>query len=343
MEQHRILCTTRRTVLAGIAATLAPGTRFAQAQQRDGREPQGSRRIGALMATLANDAEGQARAAALVQGLGALNWHEGGNLRIDWRWTGAGPALYGRYAAELVALRPEVILAMGSTAVETLRRQTSTIPIMFVNVNDPVGQGLVDSLTHPGANITGFSNYDPPMVGKWLGMLTQITPRVARLGVLFNPATAPYAGLMLRAIEDAAPSFAMAVRAAPCRDDAEIAATIAGLAREERGGLLVMPDPFTLVHRDAIVALAARHRLPAVYPYRFFAAVGGLMSYGIDQDDLFLRAAAYVDRILKGAKPGDLPVQRPTKFELVINLKTAKALGITIAPSLLSLADAVIE
>ena len=320
-----------------MVAALAPGPLVAQVQQRDGM-----RRLGALMATLANDSEGQARAAALVQGLGALNWREGSNLRIDWRWTGAS-ALYERSAAELVALGPEVVLAMGSTAVETLRRQTSTIPIVFVNVNDPVGQGLVESLTHPGANITGFSNYDPPMAGKWLGMLTQITPPVARMAVLFNPATAPYAGLMLRAIEDAASSLAIVVRAAPCRDDAEIAAVMTNLAREERSGLLVMPDAFTLVHRDAIVALASRHRVPAVYPYRLFAGVGGLMSYGVDQDDLFRRAAGYIDRILKGDKPSGLPVQRPTKFELVINLKTAKALGISVAPSLLNTADEVIE
>ena len=232
---------------------------------------------------------------------------------------------------------------MGSPAVEALRRQTSTIPIVFALVTDPVGQGFVASLARPGGNITGFSAYDPPMAGKWLGMLTQITPPVARVAVLFNPATAPYAGLMLRAIEDAAPSFAVTVRAAPVHDDAEIEAMMAGLAREERGGLLVLPGAFTNVHRDAIVALAARHRLPAVYPFRFFATIGGLMSYGIDHDDLFRRAAAYVDRILKGAKPGDLPVQRPTKFELVINLKTAKALGITVAPSLLATADEVIE
>jgi putative tryptophan/tyrosine transport system substrate-binding protein len=212
-----------------------------------------------------------------------------------------------------------------------------------VNVTDPVGQGFVESLAHPGGNITGFTDYDPPMAGKWLGMLTQITPPVARVAVLFNPTTAPFAGLMLRVIEESARSLAVSVRAAPCHDDAEVEALIAGLAREERGGLLVLPENFNIVHRDVIITLATRYRLPAVYSYHFFTAIGGLMSYGIDPDDLFRRAASYVDGILKGAKPADLPVQNPNKFELVINLKTAQALGITVAPSLLGNADEVIE
>jgi putative ABC transport system substrate-binding protein len=277
----------------------------------------------------------------LVQGLGALNWHEGGNLRIDWRW--AGGKLYERYAAELIALNPEVLVVWGSPSVAALRRQMSTIPIVLVNVTDPVGQGFVESLAHPGGNITGFTDYDASMAGKWLGMLTQITPPVVRVAVLFNPTTAPFAELMLRVIEESARSLAVAVRAAPCHDDAEVEALIAGLAREERGGLLVLPENFNIVHREVIITLAVRYRLPAVYPYRFFTAIGGLMSYGIDPDDLFRRAASYVDRILKGAKPADLPVQNPNKFELVINLKTAKALGITVAPLLLAIADEVIE
>jgi putative ABC transport system substrate-binding protein len=300
------------------------------------------RRLGVLMGG-PNDPLGQIHAAALVQGLSALNWHEGGNLRIDWRWAGGNPALYERYATELIALNPEVIAAWGSPSVAALRRQTSTIPIVLVNITDPVGQGFVESLAHPGGNITGFTDYDPPMAGKWLGMLTQITPPVARVAVLFNPSTAPFAGLMLRVIEESARSLAVEVRAAPCHEDAEVEALIAGLAREERGGLLVLPENFNIVHRDGIITLAARFRLPAVYPYRFFTAIGGLMSYGIDPDDLFLRAASYVDRILKGAKPADLPVQNPNKFELVINLKTAKALGLTVAPLLLDTADEVIE
>jgi putative tryptophan/tyrosine transport system substrate-binding protein len=338
VEQQHIRHAPRRTVLAGIAAALAFGPLVARAQQRDG-----IRRLGVLASDGADDPEGKARAVALVQGLGVLNWKEGGNLRIGWRWAGGDPALFERYAAELVALGPEILVAHGSLSVAALRRQTSTIPIVFALVTDPVGQGFVASLAHPGGNITGFSLYDPPMAGKWLGMLTQITPPVARAAVLFNPATAIYAGLMLRAIEETAPSLAMTVRAAPVHDDAKIEAMMAGLSREERGGVLVLPGTFATAHRDAIVALAARHRLPAVYPDRFFAAAGGLMSYGTDNDDLFRRVAAYVDRLLKGAKPGDLPVQTPTKFELAINLKTAKALGVTVAPALLATADAVIE
>jgi len=339
MGARGFLHATRRTFLAGIAAAVAPRTLAAQAQPRDGM-----RRLGVLMGQPASDPEVQARAAALVQGLGALNWREGGNLRIDWRWASGDPALFERYAAELVALGPEVLLAGSSSpAVKALRQQTSTIPIVFVSVIDPVGQGFVESLARPGGTITGFSLYDPPMAGKWLGMLTQIAPPVARVAVLFNPATTPYAGLMMRAIAEAAPSLAVAVRAAPVRDDAEIEARMAGLAHEERGGLLVLPGNFTFVHREAIVAIAARHRLPAIYPFRFFTAAGGLMSYGIEQEDLFRRAADYVDRLLKGAKPADLPVQNPTKFEMVINLKTAKALGVTFPPSLLAAADEVIE
>jgi putative ABC transport system substrate-binding protein len=300
------------------------------------------RRIGVLMGS-PNDAVGHANATALMQGLGALGWQEGSNLRIALRWFGGiEPALSERYVAEVIAFEPEVLVT-GTAQMAAVRRRTSTIPIVFTNVTDPIGQGFVESLAHPAGNITGFSNYDPPMAGKWLTMLTQITPPVARVAVLYNPATAPFAGLMLRAIEDAAPSLKVTVWAAPVNDDAEIEALMAGLAHEERGGLLVLPNLFTTVHRDTIVALAARHRLPAVYPFRYFTTIGGLMSYGIDQPDLYRRAASYVDRILKGAKPGDLPVQRPTKFELSINVKTAAAFGITIAPSLLDNADEVIE
>jgi putative ABC transport system substrate-binding protein len=303
------------------------------------------RRLGVLMGS-ANDTVGRANATALVQGLGALGWKEGGNLRIEWRWTGGdgggNAALFERYATEVLAFEPEVLMA-GTAAIEAVRRHNSTIPIVFTNVTDPVGQGFVESLAHPAGNTTGFSNYDPPMAGKWLTMLTQITPPIGRVAVLYNPATTPFAGLMLRAIEDTAPSLKVAVRAAPVNDDAEIEALMARLAREERGGLLVLPNLFTTVHRNAIVTLAARHRLPAVYAFRYFTRIGGLMSYGVDQPDLYRRAAVYVDRILKGAKPRDLPVQLPTKFELVINLKTAKVLGITLAPSLLGTADEVIE
>jgi putative tryptophan/tyrosine transport system substrate-binding protein len=328
----------RRTVLAGIAASLAQRPLMAQTPPCDGMS-----RLGVLMGNLADDPVGQAYTAALMKGLRALAWQEAGNLRIDWRWTGGDPVLFDRYAAELVALGPDVLLAQSSPSVVALRRHTSTIPIVFTMVSDPVGQGFVENLARPGGNVTGFSDFNALMAGKWLAMLTQVAPPVARVAVLYNPETAPYAGLMMRAIEDAAPSFAIATQRAPCRNLAEIQSTIAELARGERGGLLVLTDIFTVVHRDTILASAAQHRLPTVYFARSFTVAGGLMSYGIDYADLFLRSAAYIDRILKGTSPRDLPVQQPTKFELVINLKTAKARGINLSTTLLATADEVIE
>jgi putative ABC transport system substrate-binding protein len=328
----------RRAVLAGIAAALAPRALIAQTPSRNGPP-----RLGVLMGNLADDPVGQSYTAALMQGLRALDWHEGGNLRVDWRWTGSDFALFDRYAAELVALRPDVVLAQSSPAVVALRRKTSTIPIVFTMVTDPIDQGFVKNLAHPEGNVTGFSDFNALMAGKWLQMLTQVTPPVAHVAVLYNPATAPYADLMIRAIEDAAPSFAITTQIAPCHDDAGIASMITELARQERGGLLVLTDIFTIVHRDAILASAAQHRLPTVYFARSFTAVGGLMSYGVDYADLFLRSAVYIDRILKGVSPRNLPVQQPTKFELVINLKTARARGINLSTTLLATADEVIE
>jgi ABC-type uncharacterized transport system substrate-binding protein len=329
----------KRREFVGLAAGAGVGWPLAAwSQPRDKM-----RRLGVLMASLASDGEGQKRAAALVQGLDALHGRDGSNLSIDWRWAGGDPTLFQRYAAEMVALGPEALVAEASPAVEALRQQTSMIPIVFVIVTDPIGQGFVQSLARPGGNITGFSNYDPPMAGKWLGMLTQITPPVARVAVLYNPATAPYAGLYLRGIEEIARTFAVTVQTAPVGDDAAIEAATARLTHEERSGLLVLPDTFTRLHRDAIVALAARYRLPAVYPFRYFASSGGLMSYGIEIEDLFRRSAGYVVRLLNGAKASDLPVQQPTKFMLVINLKTAKALDVTVPLALLASADEVIE
>src|SRR6516164_7154329 len=298
----------RRDLIKGIAGSAIAWPLAARAQQNEQM-----RRVGILMGG-SNDPLGQGRAAALVQGLGGFNWHDGGNLRIDWRWASGNPALYEQYAAELIALDPEVLVVCGSPGIGALRRQTSRIPIVLVNVTDPVGQGFAESLAHPGGNITGFTDYDPPMAGKWLRMLTQIIPPVTRVAVLFNPTTAHFAGLMLHVIEESAPSLAMAVRAAPCHDDAEIEAMMTGLAREEGAGLLVLPENFVIVHRQAIITLAARYRLPAVYPYRFFTASGGLMSYGIDQNELFRRAASYVDRILKGAKPAECPFRTQTNL-----------------------------
>jgi putative tryptophan/tyrosine transport system substrate-binding protein len=327
----------RRAVLAGIVAILAQRPLMAQTPAQDG-----PRRLGVLMGNRADDPVAQTYVAALMQGLRALDWQEGTNLRIDWRWTGGDPALFDRYAAELVALGPDVLLAQSSPSVVALRRNTNTIPIIFTMVTDPVGQGFVESLARPAGNVTGFSDFNALMAGKWLGMLAQVSPPVARVAVLYNPATAPFAGLMMQAIDEAAPSFGIAVQRAPCRDAPEIESVVVELARE-RGGLLVLTDIFTIVHRDTILASAAKHRLPTVYFARSFTVAGGLMSYGIDYADLFLRSAAYIDRILKGANPRDLPVQQPTKFELVINLRTAKARDIDLSTTLLAIADEVIE
>jgi putative ABC transport system substrate-binding protein len=300
------------------------------------------RRVGVLMGAVESDPARRSQLAAFRGALAKLGWREGSNLGIEVRW-GADPELCARYAAELVALGPEVLLADSSPSLEALHRQTRTIPIVFVTVADPVGQGFVANLAHPGGNITGFSVFDAPMASKWLEMLTQITPPVTRVAMLFNPATTPYANLILQAMEEAAPSFAVAVRAAPVNSDSEVDAVMAALAREGRGGVLVLTSIFTATNRDAIITLAARHRLPAVYAFPFFAEAGGLMSYGVDVADVHRRAADYVNRILNGDKPGDLPVQTPTKFHLVINLKTARALDITVATSLLAIADEVIE
>jgi putative ABC transport system substrate-binding protein len=328
----------RRTVLAGIATILAQPAVMAQTPAQGGM-----RRLGVLMGNTADDPVGQSYAAALTRGLRGLDWQEGQNLRIDWRWTGGDPALFDRYAAELLALGPDVLLAQSSPSVVALRRITTTIPIVFTMVSDPVGQGFVENLAHPGGNVTGFSDFNALMAGKWLEMLTQVAPPVARVAVLYNPVTAPYAGLMMDAIRDAAPSFAITAQSAPCHDAAGIQSVIAELAHGERGGLLVLTDIFAIVHRDTILGSAALHRLPTVYFTRSFTMAGGLMSYGIDYADLFIRSAAYIDRILKGASPRELPVQQPTKFELVINLKTAKARNISLSTTLLATADEVIE
>jgi len=319
------------TLLGGAAATWPLAARAQQAER--------VRRIGVLMGAVESDPARRSQLAAFRGALAKLGWS---NLGIEVRW-GADPELCARYAAELVALGPELLLADSSPSLEALQRQTRTIPIVFVTVADPVGQGFVANLAHPGGNITGFSVFDAPMASKWLEMLTQITPPVTRVAMLFNPATTPYANLILQAMEEAAPSFAVAVRAAPVNSDFEVDAMMAALAREGRGGVLVLTSIFTATNRDAIIALAARHRLPAVYAFPFFAEAGGLMSYGVDVADVHRRAADYVNRILNGDKPGDLPVQTPTKFHLVINLKTARALDITVATSLLATADEVIE
>ena len=328
----------RRTFLAGMAGTLAFGPSATSAQAQSGK-----RRLGILMANAETDPVAQTSAAALLRGLDALGWREGVSLQIDWRWAGGDLAVLEHQAAELVATGPDVLFAQASPSIAALRRNTRSIPIIFTMVTDPAGQAFVNSLNRPGGNATGFSDFDPPIAAKWLAMLTQITPTVARAAVLYNPATALYAGLMMPVIENAAASFAFGVRPASYRDATEIGGVMTELSREQNSGLLVLTDISATIHRDTIVALAAQHRLPTVYFQRAFVAAGGLMSYGIDYADVFRRSATYIDRILRGASAAELPVQRPTKFELVINLKTAKALGVTIGEALLAGADEVIE
>jgi putative ABC transport system substrate-binding protein len=304
---------------------------------------EGVRRLGALTVTAPNDPVSKGRAAVLRESLAALDWKEGANLRLDWRDGDGDIALIEHAADELVASAPDVLLAVGTPCVAALRRRTSTIPIVFAVVTDPIDQGFIAGLAHPGGNVTGFTDYDGPMAGKWLEILTQLSPSAAHVAVLYNPATAPFAEIMMRAMQAAPPSLAVTVRAVPLQDAAGIAPTIATLAAEKNTALLVLPDFFTMTNRASIVASAAQAGLPAVYWNRAFVADGGLMSYGTDNSDIIRNAAGYIDRILRGEQPADLPVQNPTKFELAINLKTAKTLGVTFSPALLATADEVIE
>jgi putative ABC transport system substrate-binding protein len=299
-------------------------------------------RLGFFSLGLANDVFGKNNTAAFLRGLAALGWKEGVNLQIDWRWYGADAALAERQAAELIALKPDVIVAGGNPAVEKIRQQSKAIPVVFALVSDPVGLGYVDSLAHPGGNLTGFESYTPPIYTKELQILTEITPPAATVAILYNPATAPYASRMVRAMEDAAKSIGVTVRDAPCHDDAGIEAVMAALPRGS-GGLLALGDIFTQVHREAISSLALQYNIPTVANTRQIAESGALIAYALDIPDLFRRSTEYVDRILKGEKPADLPVQAPVKFELLINLKTAKALGVTVPDRLLATADEVIE
>jgi putative ABC transport system substrate-binding protein len=322
-------------VLLGGAAAAWPIAGRAQQSER-------MRRIGVLMGLAAGDPEAQSRVVAFENGLRELGWVKGRDLSIEYRWAGDGNLLRDD-AAELLAMAPDLILANSTPVTTALREQNPAVPIVFTQVTDPVGQGLVPNLAHPGGNLTGFTSFEFSIGTKWLEALKQTAPRVTRVALVFNPQSAPYADLFLRPVEAAAPSFSVASIRAAVRDPADVDRVFDALAREPNGGLVVLPDISMINYREAIIALVARHHVPAIYPFRFFAASGGLMSYGTDVAEVFRRAAAYVDRIFKGEKPGDLPVQAPTKYELVINLKTAKTLGLTVPPTLLALADEVIE
>jgi len=300
------------------------------------------RRVGVLMPYAANDPQVQTRNAAFLQGLQQLGWTVGNNVQIDYRWSAGNEDDTRKYAAELVALAPDVIFASGSAAVGPLRRATRTVPIVFAATPDPVGAGFVESLARPGGNITGFTPYEYGIGAKWLEVLKEIAPSVARVAVIRDPTITAGIGLW-GAIQSVSPSFGVELRPVDVGDVGEIERALAAFAGSPNGGLILTGSALAIVHRDLIIALAARYQLPAVYYERYFAAAGGLISYGYDTVEAYRLAAGYVDRILKGEKPADLPVQAPTKYELVINLKTAKALGLTVPDSLLARADEVIE
>jgi putative ABC transport system substrate-binding protein len=306
--------------------------------QQSGR----TRRIGVLLHFDNDDPEGRARLTAFLQGLRELGWNADHNFRIDVRWAAGDVDRVRRYAAELVGLTPDVVLGGGATAVRSLQQASSTVPIVFAGVTDPVGGGLVASLSRPGGNATGFINFEYSIGTKWLELLKQIAPLVRRTAVIRDP-TGVGGGAQFGAIQATASSFGVEVIPVDARDSSGIEGALMAFTRSSDGSLIVTSSRFTFAHRDLIITLAARHRLPAVYPYRYFVTGGGLVCYGPNQTDQFRRAASYVDRILKGEKPSDLPVQAPVKFELVINLKTAKALGLEVPPTLLSRADEVIE
>jgi ABC-type uncharacterized transport system substrate-binding protein len=322
------------TLLGGVAAAWPSATRA---------QPERMRRIGVLIGFPEDDPETKLRVTAFRQELDRLGWSVDRNVWFDYRYSPGdsferGPA----HAKELLALHPDVVLALAPPFVAALQRESREVPIIFVGVPDPIGLGFVDSLARPGSNITGILTYEEGIVGKWLAMLKEIAPQLVRVSLVGNPASTAY-DYFLRTATALAPSVKLEVVSSPVANAAEIERAIESLARIPNTGIVVPPDSSTIVHRDLFVALVARHRLPAVYPFRLFVAAGGLMSYGVDFVQMFRQAATYVDRILRGAKPADLPVQAPTKFEMALNLKTAHALDLTVPPGLLVAADEVIE
>ena len=331
----------RREFMAafGGAAAWQPAAR---AQQADGVTKIGLRRVGFLSGRAESDLEAQSLAGVLVQCLQELGWTNGGNVQFDFRFGDADATRISMLATELIELRPDLVIAAGSLAAIALRQHTLSIPIVFVEVADPVAAGFVTNLARPEGNITGFTNFEFSVGGKWLQLLKECAPSVDRIAVVFDPAN-PIWTAYLRTIEAAAPSFGLRLIPASVRDPAEIAQRISTFARDPNGALVILPGPIVIRHREAIIVAAARYRLPAIYPYRFFTADGGLISYGPNLAELYRRGVSYVDRILRGAKVAELPVQQPTKYELIINVKTAKALGVIIPPGVLAIADEVIE
>ena len=329
----------RRNFITLLGSTMVMGSLAAHAQQSGGM-----RRVGVLMAHPESDPVFQQYADAFREGLRKLGWVEGRNVSFDFRWGALDDSdIRSRSAKELVGLQPDLILTQNTPPTASMLQQTRSIPVIFVIVADPVGRGFVKSLSHPGTNATGFTIMEPTIAGRWVQLLKEIAPQVTRAALLFNPATAPFADVYIRPFKAAAGSFSLEAISTPVHDETELESVIAAEARMPNSGLVVIPDGFLNVHRERIVLLTARHRLPAIYPWRFFAEMGGLLSYGSEQSDEFRLAAAYADRILKGEKPSELPVQAPTEYKLVINLETARLLGLTVSPQLQQLADKLIE
>jgi putative tryptophan/tyrosine transport system substrate-binding protein len=329
----------RREFIAIVGTAAIVGRSRNAFAEPTGRMP----KVTVLFTGSADDPESPMIISAFEQGMRAAGWIKDVNVRLDYRSGGIDPQHAASSAAEVGASKPDVVVAIGSPSVVAMERVTTTIPIVFAVVSDPVGQGLVPNLTHPGGNITGFSNLEPGLGGKWLELLKEIAPGVTNVAVMFNPATSPYNELFERSVEDGARTFGVQVSRAPVHDDPEMAAAFERLAGQPDVGLLVPSDAFTYFRSATVVALAAKHQLPAIYPYRRFAEEGGLAAYGVDIFEQQRAAASYVDRILKGARPGDLPVQMPTKYTLIINMKTAKALDLKVPSGLLAAADDIIE
>jgi putative ABC transport system substrate-binding protein len=301
------------------------------------------RRIGILMIVAEADPQAHADRAAFIKELQRLGWREGQNIRIDYRWAAGDASRLPSLATQLVDLKPDLIVAQGTPGLAAAQQAAGMLPIVFTEVTDPVGQGFVASLAQPGGNLTGFALFEFSMAGKWLEVLKTLAPSIKQVGLLFNPGMAPYANLYFRAVEAAAPRYEIRPFTVEVDDQSSVESKLFALGREPNTGLIVLLDAFTYVHRDFIIGRAARHRIPAIYTVPFFAQGGGLASYGVNLADQFRQAAIYVDRVLKGARPADLPIQHPTKFELVINVKTAKTLGLDVPTSLLATADEVIE
>jgi putative ABC transport system substrate-binding protein len=329
----------RRRDFIGILGALTLSRPIKARAQRADR----MRRVGLILALGEDDPEAQSRIKAFRLGLRDLDWLEGRNIHIDYRFSAGDPMQIKEQAAELISLAPDVIVGNGSPVLTALRRATTSIPIVFSIVNDPLGQGFVSSMSHPGGNITGFSFIDFPMIGKWIGMLKDVSPSLSRVALMFDPDTSPYYDVYLRSFERVSRSIAVEISAASVRDETEVERTIARLGQEAGSGLIAGSDTFVIVHRDAILRSVKTHGVPVVSPYKQFVREGGLMSYGPDTADIFRRAGSYVDRILRGEKAADLPVQSPIKFELVINMVAAKELRLTIHSSFAMLADEVIE